>query len=741
MSDEQFLAHSENDEGEYHSLREHLRAVQDLTLSYAVKEDQKPFLALAALLHDLGKYLPAFQEYLRDGGKRGSVPHARWGAFVARKFKYYEISYAVDGHHGGLPDQAVWAHEHTAMDADERKQVSQLFNTFCADTGLSDKTLPQPGRKDLAPLARDILTRFIFSCLVDADWLDTEAHFSPEKRRLRERKTLDMHAARKRLDQIFASFASVKEQGSTQNNTGCLNELRNSTRLQALQKASLPTGFFSLNLPTGLGKTLTSIRWAVEHAIANRLKRIIIVLPYVNIIDQTAKTLQDIFGEDMVLEHHSSYAPPKSTGNPSSPDEEKEQEDRRQLACENWDYEIIVTTSVQFYETLFSNRKEKCRKFHNIANSVVILDEVQTLNKDLVLPTLDMLQNVQTALNTSFVFCTATMPAFEMREGFPGVKAITPLVENAESLFKETIRVRFEQLAALRPISLATLKDALEASGVSTLAVLNTKISVRKLYNELRNSPRWSKVVYLTTNLCPRHRKKIIGEIRADLQNKEDSILVLSTQLVEAGVDFDFPCVFREMAPLESIIQAAGRCNREGAMPEPGRVVLFQLADANAPDRFYATQAAHVRTLLKSCTGDLYSYALFKDYYTQILSLYVTQRQAITSERERHNFVQVNDLYRIIPDTTRALFIYEYNEESRKLYDTIQAKERLKIKLSRDDYRAMQQYSVQVFDGFFKQSAGSWSEFSCGVRVWNGRYDKGGVGLDIGLQYTDPLVV
>ena len=734
MSDDLFIAHSENDAGEFHPLKEHLHGVCALAQSYAIRESQKPFLALAALLHDLGKYRKEFQQYLRKGGRRGSVPHARWGAIVARKLAMLEVSYAIDGHHSGLPNTAVWAYEHTKADAEELAEIISLLQRFYGDTGLSERTLPFPQRNTLPPLERDVLIRFLFSCLVDADWLNTEAHFNPEKQHQRQHRALDMDAARDLLEKKFASLAAC----GTSND---INSLRNKARTQALQKASLPVGFFSLNLPTGLGKTLTSFRWAVEHAIANNLERIIIVLPYVNIIDQTAKTLKDIFGDDMVLEHHSSYVPRENEGGSSLTAEEKERENCKKLASENWNYEIIVTTTVQFYETLFSNRPAKCRKFHNIANSVVILDEVQTLNKDLVLPTLDMLQNVQTAFNTSFVFCTATLPAFESREGFPGVKVITPLVENAEYLFTKTIRVRFEQLEELRPISLAALKNALEASGVSTLAVLNTKRPVGELYRAFSGPSRWKKVFYLTTNLCPHHRKKIIKEIRAVLLKKKDRILVLSTQLVEAGVDFDFPCVFRETAPLESIIQAAGRCNREGAMPEPGRVVLFRLADVSAPDPFYAAQADHVRALLASGTGDLYSYVFFQNYYKQILSLFVTQKQSVTSERERCNFENVNDLYRLLPDTTQPLFIYEYDEGSRKLHDTLQAKERLRLKLSRDDYRAVQQYSVQVYDQFFRQAAGSWSELSCGVRVWNGRYDRDGLGLDIGLQYTDNLVM
>jgi CRISPR-associated endonuclease/helicase Cas3 len=371
---------------------------------------------------------------------------------------------------------------------------------------------------------------------------------------------------------------------------------------------------------------------------------------------------------------------------------------------------------------------------------VVILDEVQTLNKDLVLPTLDMLQNIQAALNTSFVFCTATMPAFEKREGFPGVEKIAALVDNPEDLFKQTIRVRFEHLDDLKPISYESLRYTLETNCVSTLAVLNTKRPVSTLYQDLRKSKQWDKVFHLTTNLCPHHRKIIIKEIQSILNEKKQKILVLSTQLVEAGVDFDFPCVFRELAPLESIIQAAGRCNREGKMEEPGRVVLFQLADAKAPDRFYKTQAQHVYSLLTSGYGDLYDYGFFQAYYKQILSLFVTQKQTITEERGKFNFTKVSEQYHLIPKDTQPIFIYKYNQESSQLYETIKRKEKLAFKLSREDQRELQQYSVQVYENFFRKTTGFWEELACGVRIWNGSYDEG-LGLDIDSQYTDVMPI
>ena len=746
---EQFWAHSENNAGEPHLLEAHLRKTSKLAAEYAATpapaaiacsqnnssahHRENIFVLLASLagwLHDLGKYLKEFQHYLRQGGVRGSVPHARWGAIAARVLGQQEISFAVNGHHSGLQNKAVWEYEHTAADGVELKRCLELLKNFLSDAGLSEQILAAPQPEGLSLLERDVLTRFIFSCLIDADWLDTEAHFSPGKSALRRRGRLDIDLARQRLATQFAQFAGAPDPSG-------INKLRTDARLSALQKARMPAGFFSLNLPTGLGKTLTSFQWAVEHAAANNLERIIIVLPYVNIIDQTVLALRKLLGEEAVLEHHSGYTPP-SDG--SKDHATQEREDMAKAACENWDAGIIVTTGVQFYETLFSNARGKCRKLHNIANSVVILDEVQTLNKDLVLPTLDMLRDIQALLNVSFVFCSATLPAFAAREEFPGVERIVELVDNAGTLFSQTVRVRFEQLNELAPLPLESLQKHFEASEASTLVVLNTKKPAAELYLALRNSPQWDRVYYLTTNLCPHHRKRLVKEIPDILRQGKERILVLSTQLIEAGVDLDFPCVFRELAPLESVIQAAGRCNREGLLPAPGRVVLFRLENGKFPDSSYKAQAQHVYNLLVSGTANLYDYSFFQEYYQQILSLFITQKQAITREREKQNFTTVAEQYRLIPQATTPLFIQMYNEESKSLYNTLKFKEKQAIKLSMEDYRIMQQYSVQVYDNFFTQSQGLWSEFACGIRVWDGGYDEG-LGLDIGVQYTDTRIL
>lgn len=740
-----YLAHSENDARKTHSLRQHLEKTSARAASFAVFLWQIPLLRLAGLLHDFGKYLDDFQKYLAGGGARGSVPHAKWGAMLAKCLRRKEVSFAVDGHHAGLPDHALWEREHTHMGDQESLKLQGLLKTMLSDAGLSQESLLSLGKADVPENIRvDILIRLIFSGLTDADWLDTEAHFSPEKQQARRAKPLDAAALALKME---ARFAVLHDPGKP------INRLRVKARLAALEKAALPTGFFSLNLPTGLGKTLTSFHWALEHAKANGLERIIIVLPYVNIIDQTASQLKAILGEENVLEHHAGY----------DAESKSEEEDTKKLACENWDYPVVVTTSVQFYETLFSNSPFKCRKLHNIAKSVVILDEVQTLNKDLVLPTLDMLSDVQAVMNTSFVFCTATMPDFKKRDDFDGIENMIDLVENAGSLFNQTQRVKFKLLEDLATLSFEALLKAVNDSVASTLLVVNTKKLAREIYGQARLSPGWDKVFHLSTSMCPHHRKAWIEAISAAAKDAGQKILVVATQLVEAGVDLDFPCVFRELAPLESIIQAAGRCNREGRLGQLGSVFLFQLKDASYPDDFYKVQAQHAGNLIKKDVENISSHGFFESYFQQINRLFVDQKP-VTAQREALNFQTVDNMYRLIDSSTRPLFIGNYGgngragiskdrsqledrlgfclwtgaERHQALRERIDQSDRLRIPLSRDEFRAMQPFCVQVFDNFLHATNGSWETKKNGVIVWNGAYSLE-TGLDAEGQYTDLL--
>ena len=400
-----FYAHTKGDreESEWQLLSDHLNKTANIAKSFAIKNEEASYFKLAGLIHDFGKYQQEFQDYLKRGGKKGSVPHASLGAALAKTLGLREISLAVNGHHKGLSDTSDWKCD-VQKYAIEIENHPELYKTFLNELHLSEKELkianPQFSDKDEYGYSfeRELFVRYLFSALTDADWLDSESYFHPEDTTKRFSKLLETDNMIKLLEAYLLKKPKDGE----------LNLLRNSVREYALSKAYLPAGFFSLNLPTGMGKTLTSFSWALHHAKSNNLKRIIVVLPFINIIDQTARILKDIFGDQNVLEHHSSYNEVIKTD-----EDVYENEYSKRLACQNWDYPIIVTTTIQFFESLFSNKPSRCRKIHNIAGSVVIFDEVQSLPKELIQPTLTMLKNVQKMMKVSFLFCTATLPAFE----------------------------------------------------------------------------------------------------------------------------------------------------------------------------------------------------------------------------------------------------------------------------------------------------------------------------------------
>lgn len=727
----EYCAHSENKNNEKHSLSKHLTETAELAASFTDQDAFKPIFHMAGLLHDLGKYQPEFQRYLETGGRRGSVPHASWGSGYARREGLIEASIAIDGHHKGIPDASAWKSDTEPFKRDEVSGFESAVNTFLDDTRASEiiskKSVPL---RFADPLKRETFIRYLFSALTDGDWLSTEKHFEKNTFRARANLVLPVDEMIAKLDTEF----------SKKPKKGKLNRLRNEAREQVLKKSDLPCGFYSLALPTGMGKTLTSIAWALKHAKKNALKRIIIVLPFVNIIDQTAQTLKDIFGPEWVLEHHSSFNEDAF----EAKDNEGSYsliEQRKKLACENWDYPIIVTTTVQFFESLFSNRPSRCRKIHNIAESVVIFDEVQTLPKEMILPTLQMLKDVQSVMRTSFLFCTATQPAFERREGFNGIEAIQHLMENPAELYKETRRVTYHLLNDLNPVDSTALLEAIVREDAATLVIFNTKKATLEFFEATRGSANWEKKYHLSTAMCPSHRKHVIESIRADLTVKR-KILVVSTQLIEAGVDFDFPVVFRAMAPLEAVIQAAGRCNRENTLGNSGgKVFLFKLIDGTMPDKTYSACASYAEELIKADIEQLHHHQSFNHYYSQVIQLYVdpdkyninTARGEITGQ---FNFKTVNDIYHVISDQTEGLFIYHFSDESRQLFHSIEHKEFL----SKDDYRRMQAYTVQVYEYFILGNAETCRTMPQGFKVWYGNYDSE-TGISVEPIKADKMVV
>jgi CRISPR-associated endonuclease/helicase Cas3 len=724
----EYLAHSENNLKESHPLSKHLQETATLMKSFACQESYKAIFYLTGLLHDLGKYQIPFQNYLKNGGVRGSVPHASWGSGYARCKGMLETSIVIDGHHKGIPNNSTWKSDTEPFKRNEVAGFKEVLDYFVEDNCFDESIFKKDIMSEIpkTPSQREAFIRYLFSAMTDSDWLSTEKHFNAAAFAMRACDHLSIDEMTGKLEIAF----------SEKSKEGDINHMRNEARQQVLQKADLRCGFYSLALPTGMGKTLTSMAWALKHAKVNNLKRIIIVLPFVNIIDQTAQILKDIFGEEWILEHHSGYNEDEVGGKDN---EEKYSllEQRKKLACENWDYPVILTTTVQFFESLFSNRPSRCRKIHNIAESVVIFDEVQTLPKEIILPTLQMLKDIQPLMRTSFLFCTATQPAFERRKGFDGIDAICPLIDDPSEIYRETRRVKYNLLNNLEPVDSGNLIDAVAHEATSTLVIFNTKKAALEFYNSVKNSKQWENKYHLSTAMCPAHRKNIIKDVRADLK-AERKILVSSTQLIEAGVDFDFPVVFRAMAPLESIIQSAGRCNRENKLGmSGGRVFLFKIADGGMPDKMYAACASHAEEFLRADIEQLYDHQSFNKYYAQVVQLYVDpDKYNINETRKAFNFKTVNDGYRIIRDATEGLYMYNYSDESRQLLHTLEHKEFL----SKDDYRKMQPFIVPVYKYFIIHNGSMCKTMPQGFMVWYGNYDQQ-TGISVAPIDADKLIV
>jgi len=718
MEEVKYIAHSKNDEGKEHDLAIHLNGVADLMSTFTNNPIYGKIFRTTGLLHDFGKYQPAFQKYLREGGRRGSVPHASWGAALCEKYKQFEGTFAIDGHHKGMPDRGALKTDLYEFDDAEHGLLNTVKPEFLKENPINERDFDYEDT-GLRGTDKELFIRMLFSALTDADWLDTEKHFNNSSSGKRSTKVFEPQYL---LDKLENEISGKSKEGY-------LNSLRNKVRNYAISKAKSKIGFFSMTLPTGMGKTLASVNWALKHAQHNELKRIIIVLPFISIIDQTAQELKRIFGEEWVLEHHSNFNEDEEANKNIADENLQNEAYTRRLATENWDYPIIVTTSVQFFESLFGNKPSRCRKVHNIAQSVVIFDEVQTLPKELVLPTLSMLKNVHKVMGTSFLFCTATQPAFEKSDAFDGIESIQSLVENPKEVFAATQRVEYLPVNNYDPVTIEELCKSVLEHNDSALCVFNTKKQALLFFNAIHDCSDY-KLFHLSTGMYPAHRKQVIESIRTCLI-KKDKILVSSTQLIEAGVDFDFPYVYREIAPLESLIQSAGRCNREGKLDKPGEVYIFSIDGAGAPNKQYRALAEFANSMYKGNEALLFEHDFFGEYYRKVFKLFIPEdKKNIGQARIGFNFKTVADSYHLIENTTTPVFIL--CDDSRSLYEKI----RYKPILSRSDYRALQQYSVQVYDNFMNENIGKMGKEPQGYWKWYGGYDE-----DYGISTDNPTLV
>ncbi len=544
---EVIISHIRKPDMEIQTNEEHQLGVAKLAESFAAEFGMGECGRLLGLLHDKGKEQKEWQKYIQGvtgynkeySHVKNGPNHAYVGAIIAQK-QYPHIApliaQPIAGHHRGLYDYIDYIEE-TKQEIPKDVSIDEaiLFQL---------PQLPKLEKYDLHHLVR-----MLFSCLVDSDSLDTESFMTPEQSCLRgSQKSMP-----KLLKMLEKHLQKLKEKADETE----VNKIRNYVQAQCVSQSQGGVGFYSLTVPTGGGKTLSSVIWALHHAIKNGLHRIIIAIPYTSIIVQTAATLKLIFGENNVLEHHSNV----------NPEEVKNEElrERLQLATENWNYPIIVTTNVQLFESLFSNKRSDCRKLHNIAKSVIILDEVQTLPMDFYKPITNTLDTLNRVFGTSILFTTASQPILcgriegaNPKESFDAIHTIHEIIPPEVRLYEKLRRVKLQFIE--EPCSYDEIVEMLSKHRI-VLCIVNTRRDAKEIFDRL---PQDGIRLHLSRMMCPAHISATIEQLKEILKTNDQPIRVVATQLIEAGVDIDFPVVFRQEAGLDSILQAAGRCNREG---------------------------------------------------------------------------------------------------------------------------------------------------------------------------------
>lgn len=536
--------------GQLQTVAEHLAGTAMRSGKFASAFGEEKRGAMLGTAHDIGKNSSAFQHRLNGGPK---VDHATAGAVECIKIREPFAGCCVAGHHGGLPNfgnQHDLAGEPTFIGRVKKWGLGKPQYEW---SGQLEAGIPLPKFKDI--YAQSFWVRMLYSCLVDADYLDTEAFMSPMTRAEYD----SLPELLQRLNDYIQPWFPAKNQ---------LNEYRCQILNRCLDTAFSPRGLYSLTVPTGGGKTVASLAFALKHAVENGMDRVIYVIPYTSIIEQNAQVFRDILGEQNVLEHHCNVQ--------FDSDEELSRKNLQQrLASENWDAPVVVTTAVQFFESLYSNLPSKCRKLHNIANSVIIFDEAQMIPGSQLKPCVGAIANLVANFRATAVLCTATQPVLEdlIQDFCPGL-SVTEICPQVEAVYKHFRRVSYRNGGKLSNTELAeNLADEKQI-----LCIVNTRKMAQDVFALLPEDGRF----HLSTLMYPKHRSMVLNEVR---QRLKDGLpcRVISTSLIEAGVDVDFPTVYRQMTGLDSLIQAAGRCNREGKRPVAESIVTYFEGEQPAP--------------------------------------------------------------------------------------------------------------------------------------------------------------
>lgn len=715
MNTTQILAHPDQ------SLVKHLLGVARRAEEFAAHFQDEGHAQLAGLLHDLGKADAEFQKRIakaagrskEDGDKR---PHAHHGAALALENQLWPVAFAINGHHAGLHNRSS-LQQVSAKWTTPARECEGMLKGDGAWAGQTwpitefGKTLPDwleaisfatANERDAKMRAVDFYTRMLFSALVDADRLDTEdaniadgsqANVAKRKAWRFGPKCLAANGAAESLLKMLETAINERvDIARSKNASDAVMDVRAEVLAACEAKASADRGVFTLAVPTGGGKTLASVAFALHHIAHHnkelaeddprRLRRIIVVIPYLNIIQQTTGELKSVFGhtdaDPIILEHHSQAADPIIKKNDDADGWDKERP-LRQLAAENWDAPIIVTTSVQFFDSLFSRRPADARKLHNICQSVLIFDEVQTLPPLLLQPILDALKELtskERRYGSSLVLCTATQPALGKSEDFEfGFENLIPIIPPDAGVehFRRLKRVEYAGLAKDSPPPTldheALAAAMLAAPRKQALAILNTRKQARALFDLLTEKTKGDDglrdgIFHLSTWMYPAHRLQVLAEVTKRLNQKKPCLLV-STQCVEAGVDVDFPAVWRAFGPYDSIVQAAGRCNRHGALtddsgqPILGQVHVFTPTDAAAPQGTYGSAMQNADLIRRMGKADPHNPDSFETYFRLFYQTTVPDLGgcAVQSAREKLHFEEVSNLFNFIEADAVPLLI------------------------------------------------------------------------------------
>lgn len=686
---------------EWETLADHLSAVGLQAREFASVFGWGAAGELAGRLHDIGKMSAEYQAYIAQPraetearGPDHSTAGAREAYRAYGKFYGQLLAFVVAGHHAGLADGG------RLIDRLDPAYEIKRYDGWRIHAGLlptvADLTptqLPKAG----APrgFSEAFLTRMIFSCLVDADFLATEAFYDKAENRVSQRGGFVS------LPDLLTRLQSHMTQMKAGAADTSVNRLRSQVLNHAIDKAALEPGLFTMTVPTGGGKTLASLSFALEHAVRHGLRRVVYVIPFTSIIEQTAAVFQDALKTRRdVLEHHASFDWETAGAADDTDDEGRNGVSKLKKSAENWDAPVVVTTAVQFFESLFASRASRCRKLHNLAGSVIVLDEAQTLPVDMLLPCMAAVDELARNYNASVVLCTATQPALKRTDGFKSGLDIPPereLAPDPPTLYRALKRVTVEALA--EPVADADI-TARFAEQPQMLCIVNSRAHARALYESICHQPG---AVHLTTLMCPRHRRTKLHIIRARLVAKEPVRLV-ATSLIEAGVDVDFPEVWRASAGLDSIAQAAGRCNREGRI-KSGRTVVFTPLDAKPPrsvESFWQATRGVMRTHADDLLGLDAINAYFRELYWQKGREALDAREvdgrrgvlAVIGERARDMtfpFRSIAEAFRLIDDVMAPVII-PYDEDAKSLLAAVRGADRpLSVHL-----RRLQQYVVGI---------------------------------------------